>query len=621
MKRVALPLLMIVMWCTAAPGQQFGPQTAEQLSNSPAGSRILAFVDMVNHDEAPSSSWLSTTFTPRLVDKLGETKLRDLFDEIRQTDGGLILHEMVRKGMFAYEGIARGQRSGQWVRLTFSFENQSPYRLDAVGLEPGAPSEAPALYPSDGPAAARPTQLPEIVPNDAKPQSRFLAGRIDEIRTAVDNYVQQYLDLDIFSGVVLLADRGKIFYHKAFGLADREQGIGNTTNTLFNIGSMNKDFTSIVIGQLIAEGRLAGDSRLVDILPGFNQDGVEAVTIDHLLAHTSGFGDYFSMEFMDKRDQMNDPEVLLDYIRTLPLQFSPGQRQRYSNAGYVILGGVIAALTGKSYADNVRERILQPLGLQSTHFAGIKSLPHRSVGYMKSTTGDVFDNRRWYHDPNPAGAAWSTAEDILHFYQSFFYGETLLSNKDKARLPLFRMIAPYYDDDRAAIPLAGGSNGLNTVICEMLGERISIIVFANMDEPVAEHVGLGILDIVRQEQPEKPSLPAHMNVYRAYRDHGVAHVKSHFDELTVNFHPSDPKDLIINRIGYDLMEQGLYREAIELLTLNTELFPEVANCYDSLGEAYYRAGDHEQARANYKRALALQPGLPSAVEMLEKLNK
>ncbi|MDX1409750.1 MAG: serine hydrolase domain-containing protein, partial [Saprospiraceae bacterium] len=403
----------------------------------------------------------------------------------------------------------------------------------------------------------------------------------------VDDYVRAYLDLDIFSGVVLLADRGKIFYHKAFGLADRTKSIPNSVNTLFDIGSMNKSFTSMIIGQLIEEKVLAGDSKLTDILPGFDQQHADRITIEHLLSHTSGFGDYYSMAFMEQRDQIeDDPTALLDYIRTLPLQFTPGQRQMYSNAGYVILGGIIEAVTGKSYPTNVRERILAPLGLRQTYFEDVASLPNKSTGYMKTTSGDVIDNLRWSHSPNPAGGAWSTAKDILGFYQSFFYDEQLLSHATRNQLPLFSMIAPYYDDDRAAIPLAGGSNGLNTVICEMLGQRISIIVFANMDEPVAEHVGLGILDIVRQEEPEMPSLPAHMSVYRAYKEHGIEYVKANFDALTVNFHPSDPKDLIINRAGYDLMEQENYQEAIDLLKLNTELFSGIANCFDSLGEAY-----------------------------------
>ncbi len=96
-----------------------------------------------------------------------------------------------------------------------------------------------------------------------------------------------------------------------------------------------------------------------------------------------------------------------------------------------------------------------------------------------------------------------------------------------------------------------GFEGANTVIYEILRDKISIIVFANMDEPVAEQLGLGILNIIRDKEPEDPTLPAIQNVYSALNENGVQYVKDNFNELTRNFHPTDPK-------GYNFKSSWLY---------------------------------------------------------------
>ncbi|MEM9687360.1 MAG: tetratricopeptide repeat protein, partial [Bacteroidota bacterium] len=184
----------------------------------------------------------------------------------------------------------------------------------------------------------------------------------------------------------------------------------------------------------------------------------------------------------------------------------------------------------------------------------------------------------------------------------------------------FRMIREHATTG-GAIPHAGGFPGANTVAYEILRDKISIIVFANMDEPIAEQLGAGILAIIRGQEPQKPTLPAIQNVYQAYNTHGLDYVKDNFFALIVNFHPEDPKSVILNNIGYEFLKDNAIKKALELFTLNTELFPQDPNVWDSLGEAHIKNGTKAKAIQYYKKALAIDPDFPSAKRMLTRLEK
>ncbi|MBL1215140.1 MAG: serine hydrolase [Ignavibacteriae bacterium] len=441
----------------------------------------------------------------------------------------------------------------------------------------------------------------------------------ESISQKTDELVEKYVALDIFSGAVLIAEDGKPFYKKAFGLADRENNIENTTKTKFDIGSMNKTFTKVVVYQLAEEGKLKLDDKLGNYLDGFPKESSEKITIENLLNHSSGYGDYHSPEYFNLPREKKNIAGLLPLIKKMKLHFEPGTDQDYSNAGYILLGGIIEKVSGKSYYQNVRERITEPLSLNETYLEKKDQVPVRAIGYFKTAKGEIEDNGNEVEIPNPDGGFQSTVSDILKFYREYYYGDKLLSAKIKSEMEEFS----YYEEvskTRGAVTQAGGFPGANTVIYEILRDKISIIVFANMDEPVAEQLGAGILALVRGEEPEEPALPAIQNIYAAIEEFGAKYVKNNFDKLTKNFHPSDPKDLILNQVGYEFLFDDEIDKAIIAFKLNVEMFPEVANCYDSLGEALFKKGNKKEALKNYKKALELNPHMPSAQRMVRELS-
>ena len=143
-----------------------------------------------------------------------------------------------------------------------------------------------------------------------------------------------------------------------------------------------------------------------------------------------------------------------------------------------------------------------------------------------------------------------------------------------------------------------------------------------MDEPVAEHIALDILTLSRGDTPDKPQAPALQNVRVAFNKHGTEFIKANFEELTVNYHPEDPKDFILNDLGYAyLYGADDIEKATELLKLNTELFPDIANCWDSYGEALAIQGNKQQAIEAYEKALSIRPNFESAKNALKALKK
>lgn len=442
-----------------------------------------------------------------------------------------------------------------------------------------------------------------------------------ELSEKIEAVVQDYLELEIFSGIILVAEKGNIKFHKAYGLANRETNTLNTTNTLFDIGSMNKTFTSIVIKQLAAEGKLNLNDKLTKYINGFKDPNANSITINHLLNHQSGFADYHTRNYFNLPLNERKLGAIVERAKSYKLNFEPGAEQDYSNLGYVILGAVIEKVSGNSYFDNVNERIVKPLNLKNTYLNDFSGLENRIAhGYYYTPLGELEESAPMQDIPNPDGGFLSTTEDIMKFYRSYYYDDLLLKEETKANDPFFNYIKEL--PEGKATGAAGGFEGFNTALYQVVSNDLTIIVFANMDEPVAEHIALDILALTRAETPRKPQAPAIQNVREAFNKNGADFVKTNFEDLTINFHPEDPKDIILNALGYAyLYEVNDANKAIELFKLNTELFPDIANCWDSYGEALAKSGKKEDAIKAYEKALSIRPNLESAKNALQELKK
>jgi D-alanyl-D-alanine carboxypeptidase len=312
------------------------------------------------------------------------------------------------------------------------------------------------------------------------------AELVKRLTTSVDSLAK----LGEFSGVVVLAKDGVPVYQSAHGLADRERAIANNVQTAFNLGSINKAFTQIAILQLAAAGKLDLDSTLAKYWPDYpNQEIARKITIRQLMRHTSGIGgNIFAAPSGGKR---NDIRRLQDYLPLFvnePLQFAPGTKSSYSNAGYIVLGLLIERLSGQEYYRYVREHILEPAGMTRTGSFAVDSLPpNTAIGYTRGDeaappNAPVHANTQELPGRgSSAGGGYSTADDLLKFLKA------LREHRIANGLP-------------AGLGVAGGSGGMNAVLEGDLPGGYDLVVLANLDPPAAERVArmtrgwLGVVD-------------------------------------------------------------------------------------------------------------------------------
>jgi CubicO group peptidase (beta-lactamase class C family) len=196
---------------------------------------------------------------------------------------------------------------------------------------------------------------------------------------AVTEYVKAEMQHQHIPGLSLLVVKdGKIVRAEGFGLANVELQVPAKPETVFQSGSVGKQFTATAVMMLVEEGKIGLDDPLTRYFPDAPASWKD-VTVRELLSHTAGFGDY-PKDFNFRKDWTEDEELKL--IESIPLAYPPGTKWEYSNFGYVTLGILIHRVTGEFYGDFLQQRIFQPLGMQSTHIISEADIvPNRSAGY------------------------------------------------------------------------------------------------------------------------------------------------------------------------------------------------------------------------------------------------
>lgn len=313
----------------------------------------------------------------------------------------------------------------------------------------------------------------------------------------VDAFLRGVAEQEKFGGVVLVERPGQPRFMRAYGLANHEAGIANTPKTSFDVGSITKSFTAVGILQLVESGKVELDAPLSRYLKGFPKHIAEKVTIRHLLRMESGYGDYFSAPgYRARRGDMKSLDDMLAVIRKMELEFEPGTDERYSNAGYAILGGVIERVSGLSYPEYVRRHVFEPAGMTGSGFPSFaeRGTAATAVGYTRDGGDGLRRNLDLFPETaSPAGGSFSTAEDLARFVRAL-RGDKLLSPK-WTDFALTRF-APG-ETRRPVYAVAGGAPGVSAVLLYEADMDVLVVVLSNHDEPFAERVGVEIFNVLR----------------------------------------------------------------------------------------------------------------------------
>jgi CubicO group peptidase (beta-lactamase class C family) len=312
------------------------------------------------------------------------------------------------------------------------------------------------------------------------------------LTTSVSEYVKAEMERQHIPGLSLLvAKGGKIVSAVGFGLANVELQVPVKPETIFQSGSIGKQFTATAVMMLVEEGKVGLD----DPLSKYFKDSPKSwndVTVRELLSHTAGFGDY-PKDFDFRKDWTEDEQLKL--VKSIPLAYPSGTKWEYSNLGYLTLGILIHRVTGEFYGDFLQQRIFRPLGMNSTRIISEADIvPNRAAGY-RLVKGEL-KNQEWV-----APMINTTADGSLYFstldlakWDAALYTEKLLkrSSFDLMWTPVkLKNGKPnkgnygfgWFIDDRSGhrcIHHDGAWQGFQTAIDRYVDDQLTVIALANL---------------------------------------------------------------------------------------------------------------------------------------------
>jgi CubicO group peptidase (beta-lactamase class C family) len=450
-----------------------------------------------------------------------------------------------------------------------------------------------------------------------------------QLNDSVERFMKASVAHAYFSGSILIAKEGKPIFSKGYGMANYEHQVPNTVNTVFLIGSLTKQFTSTAIMQLVEQDKL----KITDSLGKYLDNCPKVwtgITIKHLLTHTSGIFNFTRLPEWDEKHKIQPYTVkeVLNLVRDMPLQFTPGEKHKYSNTNYTLLGLIIERVSGKSYYDFIKDNILKPAQMQ--HSGGYDAdaiLPNKAEGYYTKLNWLINAPYENISLAFSAGSLYSTVGDMLLWDQAL-HGNKILSKKS-----LEEMCTPYKDNygygleikekfDKKTISHGGSINGFSNYLLSFPKEKITIIVLSNSDKASAGYVAHMLSSIVFNKPYTIPKMGASELLSTAYEKGGVDSVLALCRKLKEENNKQYKIDvLLLDYFGYDLMDLKKIKDAIKIFTYTIEENPTSSYAHGYLGEAYLNDNNYKMAIMYFEKALALDPSNEYAKKRLKKISE
>ena len=306
---------------------------------------------------------------------------------------------------------------------------------------------------------------------------------------------------------LMIIKDGKPLLTRTYGLADVDKKIPVETRTNFRLASFTKQFTTMCIMMLEEQGRLSYDQTLKEIFPAFPTYGKQ-ITIRHLLHHTSGLIDYESLIPDTATIQVLDRDVLHMMMQQDSTYFPPGAQYRYSNSGYAVLAMIIEKVSGKSFAQFLKDNIFDPLGMTNTvaYEKGISEVANRAFGYANENGELVFKDQSLTSAVLGDGGIYSSVEDLFKWDQALYTDklvrfETLaraftpgiLNDGTKLDYGFGWRIDEYRGSRRTHH--TGQTCGFTTIIQRYPEQQFSIIILTNRNEPMLMELADRLADL------------------------------------------------------------------------------------------------------------------------------
>jgi D-alanyl-D-alanine carboxypeptidase len=359
----------------------------------------------------------------------------------------------------------------------------NPARIAAFAFVPFLTCTAP--LPAYAQAAAAKPVVSQAKPKPAAPAIPKDAAAIDQLFRGAVKPGEPGI-------AVIVTRKGQTLHRAAYGMANVELGVALTPDHVLRIGSVTKQFTSAAILMLAEEGKLAVSDPITKFLPDYPTQA-KTITIEHLLTHTSGIQSYTDMPaWRGKWRQDMTPAEIVDLFKNEPMQFAPGEKWRYNNSGYILLGAIIEKVSGKKYADFVQERIFTPLGMAHTRYDVTEEVTaKRAAGYGR--TGARIVNAQYLSmtQPYAAGALMSTVDDLAKWDAALAAGRVIRADSLAQAFTSYKLasgnesgygfgwqISRY--EGLAVQEHGGGIPGFRAHVVRMPSEGVYVAVLSNL---------------------------------------------------------------------------------------------------------------------------------------------
>jgi CubicO group peptidase (beta-lactamase class C family) len=448
-----------------------------------------------------------------------------------------------------------------------------------------------------------------------------------QIVDKIDSYLNASA-INGFSGAALVAINGEIILSKGYGWADRENKIPNSPSTVFNIGSVTKQFTASAILKLAEQGKIKTSDKLSSY---FDQTPIDKkdITIHHLLTHTSGISNRTGGF---RYDEASKEHFLNDFFES-ELHSKPGTKHQYANANYIMLAAILELVSGQTYSSFLHDHLFEPSQMKSTGYKSINFNTERLAhGYYYSRTDEKwedwgttqqhlpYNNNHWYSIGK--GDIHSSVEDLYKWHIAL-KNNVILTSKSRAiqetpHVAENDKMTSYYGygwaisttNRETKMVAHNGSNGLYFAdFVRFIDDDVVVIYITNAflgseSEYVAREISKMFFD--KSHNP----LPISKNIYELVHDFMNTNPSINADKLPAFLKKELNKELsdhaIFNQLGYSrLKKEDKPDWALELFKLNVKLFPEDGNLWDSLGEAYLKYEQKDEAIKCYRKAVEL----------------
>ena len=435
-------------------------------------------------------------------------------------------------------------------------------------------------------------------------------------QTLIDSLMKVSYERGVFNGNILVAKNNKIIYQNEIGYTDGSKLKKLNRNSIFNIGSIGKEFNAVAIMMLKEKGLLNLDDKISKFkinLPEWSN----TISINHLLQYTSG------LPRVKWRTVKNEKDIFADLRKIKQLNFKPGSGYIYSINNIILQRKIIEKVSGMSYVDFIQKNLLNP----SNMTGALIDPSSQNLQLAKPFNNDFINDKPM--DIEITGWVHPTVSDMRNWIGSLHSGK-LISKESLAQLfdsysksSESALGVGKFENDKLSIHQHQGSSfNYESFIHYNVQEDLSIVLMTNNKNFKLREIAESIENITKGNAFSIPQKSVYLTIRQKCYDNvneGIQFYKDLKKNFPDTYNFSNESEL--NRVGYKLIERDQIEDAIKIFELLVAEFPNSPNSYDSIGEAYYLNGNNDLAIRNYKKSLQLNPNNSNAIEIIEKINK